>query len=370
MTSELKTTTLNSTHRKMGAKMVDFGGYDMPVSYGSQIEEHQAVRSHCGLFDVSHMGVVDAIGDDAEAFLRKVLANDVARLKRPGAGQYSLLLNEAAGVIDDLILYRLAADHFRLVVNCANKDSDLQWLRSQAGDFAVQLDARPQLGILALQGPVSARLLADMRASAWAEAGSLKRFQMLELQGCFVARTGYTGEDGFEILCPLADIEQLWADLIAAGAMAAGLGARDTLRLEAGYCLWGHEMDADTSPLEANLGWTLHMKDAQRDFVGRAALHAQIEGGGARNQLKGLVLEDKGVMRDACVVQSKAGAGVVTSGSYSPTLQRSIALARLPSGLENGSPVEVVVRGRGLAARVTNPAFVSKGRSLLGEPGA
>jgi len=365
--SDLKTTALNSTHRRMGAKMVDFGGYEMPVSYGSQIEEHQAVRTHCGLFDVSHMGVVDAVGAEAEPFLRKALANDVARLRNPGAGQYSLLLNDAAGVIDDLIVYRLASDHFRLVVNCANKDSDLQWLKSVADGFDVQVDARPRFGILALQGPASAATLAALQPPSWAGAGELKRFHMLELEDCFVARTGYTGEDGFEIICADSRIEGLWSDLGAAGAVAAGLGARDTLRLEAGYCLWGHEMDAATSPLEANLAWTLQMKDPQRDFIGRAALQAQMERG-VQQQLRGLVLEGKGVMRDGCVVQTAAGDGIVTSGSYSPTLQCSIALARLPLAAETGSRVQVVVRGRALDARVTKPAFVSNGKSLIGDP--
>lgn len=354
---------MNKAHHEMGARLVDFGGYEMPVNYGSQIEEHHAVRNGCGVFDVSHMGVVDVTGPETQAFLLKLLANDVRRLNRVGAGQYSLLLNEAGGVIDDLILYKLRTDRYRIVVNCGNKDSDLDWMKAQAAKFEVQVVARPEMGILALQGPKSVEILEAMVPSGWAEASKLKRFQMSSLEHCCVARTGYTGEDGFEIICPNDRIERLWAELIEYGAVAAGLGARDTLRLEAGYCLWGHEMDQNVSPLAANLSWTIQMRD-DRDFIGRAALQKQKDQGVAE-QLVGLVLEDKGVIRDGCEVATDAGTGIVTSGSYSPTLEKSIALARVPAGIENGSVVQVLVRNRKLNARVTKPAFVSNGKSLL-----
>ena len=235
MTANLKKTELDPIHREMGARLVDFGGYEMPVNYGSQIEEHHAVRSSCGVFDVSHMGVVDITGPETEIFLQYLLANDVGRLNRVGAGQYSLLLNEQGGVIDDLILYKQRSDKYRLVVNCANKATDVEWMKRQAGKYEVHITPRPDLGILAVQGPDSAEILAQMESPAWAEASQLKRFQMTSLEGCCVARTGYTGEDGFEILCPNDRIERLWMELIELGAVAAGLGARDTLRLEAGY---------------------------------------------------------------------------------------------------------------------------------------
>ena len=354
---------LNKTHRQMGARMVDFGGYDMPVNYGSQIEEHHAVREACGIFDVSHMGVIDVIGVDTQAYLQYLLANDVARLNRVGAGQYSLLLNESGGVIDDLILYKLRTDRYRIVVNCGNKDTDLNWMQRQAKRFDVQVQARPELGILALQGPKASEILEEMEPAGWAEASKLKRFQMTTLEQCNIARTGYTGEDGFEIICPNEKIERLWCELIEHGAVAAGLGARDTLRLEAGYCLWGHEMDQDTSPYVANLAWTIQMREG-RDFIGRSALESQLQLG-VRQHLVGLVLQGKGVIRDGCEVKTSSAPGLVTSGSYSPTLEASIALARIPINVSPGSMVQVVIRGRAIPAKVTKPAFVSNGKKLF-----
>ena len=347
----------------MGARLVDFGGYEMPVNYGSQIEEHHAVRTGCGVFDVSHMGVVDVTGPETEAFLLYLLANDIRRLNRVGAGQYSLMLNEQGGVIDDLILYKRRSNSYRLVVNCANKHTDIDWMKRHAANYEVQITERSDIGILALQGPNSAEVLAQMQEPAWAEASQLKRFQMTSLAHSCVARTGYTGEDGFEILCANDHIEKLWADLLEIGAVAAGLGARDTLRLEAGYCLWGHEMDETISPLVANLSWTIQMQ-ADRDFIGRNALQNEVDKGIAE-QLVGLVLQDKGVIRDGCQVQTSDGLGVVTSGSYSPSLEKSIALARLPVGIALGAEVEVVVRNRRLKAQVTKPAFVSNGKALI-----
>lgn len=363
LSAQLKTTALNKVHRQMGARMVDFGGYEMPVNYGSQIDEHHSVRKACGLFDVSHMGVIDVTGVETEAYLRYLLANDVARLNRVGAGQYSLLLNEFGGVIDDLILYKQRSDRYRIVVNCANKETDLSWMQTQAKKFDVHIQARPDLGILALQGPQSAEILAQMEPAAWAEAAQLKRFQMTSLEQCNIARTGYTGEDGFEILCPNDRIEKLWCELIEHGATAAGLGARDTLRLEAGYCLWGHEMDQNTSPLIANLSWTIQMKEG-RDFIGKSALQAQLQLG-IRQHLVGLVLEGKGVIRDGCEIKTSSGNGVVTSGSYSPTLESSIALARIPINIVAGTKVQVIIRGKEVDAVVTKPAFVSNGKKII-----
>ena len=347
----------------MGARLVDFGGYEMPVNYGSQIEEHHAVRTGCGVFDVSHMGVVDVTGPETEPFLLYLLANDIRRLNPVGAGQYSLMLNEQGGVIDDLILYKRRSDSYRLVVNCANKHSDIAWMKQHASNYEVHITERADIGILALQGPNAAEVLAQMQEPAWAEASQLKRFQMTSLAHSCVARTGYTGEDGFEILCANDHIEKLWTDLLEIGAVAAGLGARDTLRLEAGYCLWGHEMNASVSPLVANLSWTIQMQ-ADHDFIGKSALQNEMDKG-VTEQLVGLVLQGKGVIRDGCQIQTEDGAGVVTSGSYSPTLEKSIALARVPASIELGAEVEVVIRNRRLKARVIEPAFVSNGKALV-----
>lgn len=347
----------------MGAKLTDFGGYHMPLHYGSQIQEHHATRSGSGVFDVSHMGVIELTGSGSQAFLRYALSNDVARLQGPGAGQYSLILNARGGVEDDLILYRLHPDHFLLVVNCANKVKDLTLLTERAKGFQVHLAMRPDLGILALQGPNSADICSAMGRACWSEVARLKRFRMSEVEKEFVARTGYTGEDGFEFICPNSRIERLWSDLVALGAQPVGLAARDTLRLEAGYCLWGHEMDGDVSPFDANIGWAVHLQDAQRQFVGREACEA------ARAQpsrhLVGLVLEDRGVMRDGYRVIGEGGEGVITSGSFSPTLERSIALARVPLSMHAGQLATVEVRDKRLAARVCKPAFVANGRILV-----
>ena len=363
MSEELKKTPLHASHLELGARMTGFGGYDMPVNYGSQIAEHQLVRQQAGLFDVSHMGVVEVSGPDAIAFLRYALANDVARLKLTGSGQYSLLLNEQGGVEDDLILYRRRGDCWLLVVNCANKDSDLALLRNRAARFNVHVDARPEMGILALQGPKSTDVLEAMEDSAWGEAVRLQRFHITPVERVLVARTGYTGEDGFELICPAVRLERLWSDLLARGAEPAGLGARDTLRLEAGYCLWGHEMDASISPWEANLGWAVSLQDESRDFVGKQAL-LQLRETGMGQKLAGLVLQGKGVLREGMKVICDAGEGITTSGSYSPTLEKSIALARVPVAVEPGGLVRAEMRGRQVEARVQRPAFVAHGKPL------
>lgn len=363
MINELKTTPLHGSHRELGAKMTSFGGYDMPVNYGSQIAEHQCVRRGAGLFDVSHMGVVEVTGPDSIAFLRYALANDVARLKLNGTGQYSLLLNERGGVEDDLILYRRRSDCWVLVLNCANKDSDLELLRQRAAGFNLHLEARPDMGILALQGPKSVEVLEAMEDRAWAEAVRLQRFHVTPVEQVLVARTGYTGEDGFELICPVSRLERLWSDLLARGAEPAGLGARDTLRLEAGYCLWGHEMNADVSPWEANLGWCVSLHDESRNFVGKQAV-VQLREQGVGQKLVGLVLQGRGVLRDGMKVLCPGGEGITTSGSYSPTLEKSIALARVPVAVEYGQLLQVEMRGKQVAALVHRPAFVAHGKAL------
>jgi aminomethyltransferase len=360
-------TPLYDRHRELGARLVDFGGWDMPLHYGSQIEEHHAVRRDAGMFDVSHMRVVDLDGPQASEFLRRLLANDVARLTTAGKALYSCMLNEAAGVIDDLIVYYGDRTHFRLVVNAGTADKDLAWIGRQAAAFDVAVAPRRDLAMLAVQGPnARAKAAGLLPAGARAQVLRLGTFVAapLEMLGgsAFVARTGYTGEDGFEIMLAAEHVVSLWNQLLAAGVRPCGLGARDTLRLEAGMNLYGNDMDESTSPLESGLGWTL-VFDPPREFIGREALLAQTAAGVPR-KLVGLLLEDKGVLRShQTVYAGSAGEGQTTSGSYSPTLERSIALARIPAA--SPEHVEVDVRGKRLRARVVRLPFVRHGRPLV-----
>ncbi|MCQ4348815.1 glycine cleavage system aminomethyltransferase GcvT [Pseudomonas stutzeri] len=357
-------TPLHDLHVALGAKMVDFGGWDMPLHYGSQVEEHHQVRSDCGVFDVSHMTVVDVAGGDAEAYLRRLLANDVARLDALGKALYALMLNPEGGVIDDLIVYRTEGG-YRLVVNAGTREKDLAWMRAQAEGFAVELDERADLAMLAVQGPHAlercAALVSPPRAAL---IRSLKPFHGLAEGDWFIARTGYTGEDGLEIMLPAAEAPGFLNDLVGAGIAPAGLGARDTLRLEAGLNLYGQDMDETVTPMAANLAWTVAWQPVERDFVGRAALQAQRDGGGAETKLVGLVLEERGVLRAHQVVRvAGLGEGEITSGSFSPTLGKAIALARVPAG--TGERAEVEIRGKWYPVRVVKPAFVRHGKPLI-----
>ena len=360
-------TPLYQCHLDASAKMVDFAGWDMPINYGSQITEHEIVRRDAGMFDVSHMTVVDVSGAAARAYLQYLLANDVAKLRLAGKALYSCMLNEQGGVIDDLITYFLRDNHYRVVINSATRDKDMAWIEQQAqafGDLSINL--RDDVAMLAVQGP-NARdrtiaLLDEYQQDAVRE---LARFQAAEFDDCFVARTGYTGEDGFEIMTAAEGIVELWQRLLEAGISPCGLGARDTLRLEAGMNLYGADMDETTSPLVSGLGWTLAMQDA-REFIGRAALQAEREAG-VRQQLVGLVLLDKGVLRNHLKVITEQGDGEITSGSYSPTLQKSIAMARVPAGA--GGKVEVEVRNKLLQAEIVKLPFVRDGKSLLNNEG-
>jgi aminomethyltransferase len=340
----------------------------MPVNYGSQIDEHRAVRSDAGMFDVSHMQIIDLEGAGARAFLRYALANNVDKLKESGKALYSCLLTPDGTVIDDLIVYYVREDFFRIVVNAGTTEKDLAWLRRLVAERAPALSLTPRtdLAIIAVQGP-------QARAKVWrALPGSetatalLKPFTattvQTELGGVFIARTGYTGEDGFELAVAGARAADLWRALAAAGVRPAGLGARDTLRLEAGMNLYGQDMDETVSPLESGLAWTVDLA-SERDFVGKAALAARP----ASRQLTGLVLVDKGgVLRAHQVVRTDRGDGEITSGTFSPTLNQSIALARLPAGVAAGDMVRVVVRDRELAARVVKPPFARNGKALVG----
>jgi aminomethyltransferase len=341
--------------------MVDFGGWDMPLHYGSQLEEHHAVRKHAGVFDVSHMTVVDIDGSDASAFLRRLLANDVARLKEQGKALYSCMLNPNGGVVDDLITYFLAPGRYRVVVNAATRENDLAWIGEQSASYAVEATERPELAMIAVQGPQARSLAAtvideEIRESALA----LPPFYALEAGETFIARTGYTGEDGWEIVMPAAQAPALWQRCLAAGMQPCGLGARDTLRLEAGMNLYGTDMDEATSPLEAGLGWTIAWDPEDRDFIGRGPL-TEMRSNSARRRFAGLLLESKGVLRNhqRVVVDGKDD-GEITSGGFSPTLERSIAMARIPAGDYEQAQVEV--RNRLLDVRVVRMPFVRNGK--------
>jgi aminomethyltransferase len=356
-------TPLHGEHERLGARIVDFGGWDMPLHYGSQVEEHHAVRSDAGLFDVSHMTVVDLTGEGAGQWLRRLLANDVARLQAPGKALYSCMLNEEGGVIDDLIVYFLGTDAYRMVVNAATRAKDLAWLTRQAQGAQFSLDERPELAMLAVQGPnARAKAAALLPPESRAAALALEPFSGAQFGALFVARTGYTGEDGWEIILPGAQAAEAWRTLVAAGIRPCGLGARDTLRLEAGMNLYGQDMDESTSPLESGLGWTVAWEPADRDFIGRAALEGQ-RGAGPARKLVGLLLEDRGVLRAHQRIVTPAGEGEVTSGSFSPTLGRSVGFARVPANA--GERVQVDVRGRLLEARVVRPPFVRNGKPRI-----
>lgn len=359
-----KRTPLYDLHVEAGARIVDFGGWDMPLHYGSQLEEHHAVRRHAGIFDVSHMTVVDVGGDDATPFLRRLLANDVARLTQPGKALYSCMLTPEGGVVDDLIVYRRGSDGYRVVVNAATRDKDLDWMAGQARPFDVEVAELADKAMIAVQGPEARSLAAGTLPEAIREpALALEPFTSLEADGFFIGRTGYTGEDGWEIVVPAADAARLWSALAAADARPCGLGARDTLRLEAGMNLYGTDMDETTSPLESGLGWTIAWEPADRDFVGRAAVE-RVRENVERRRFSGLLLEGRGVLRNhQRVVVDGSGEGEITSGGFSPTLERSIALARLPAG--NYDRVRVEVRGNLLDARVVKPPFVRNGRAVI-----
>src|SRR5690606_24575203 len=348
-------TILNDAHRALGAKMVDFGGWDMPLHYGSQVEEHHQVRRDAGMFDVSHMTVVDLRGERSREFLRALVANSVDKLQKPGKAIYTCMLNPEGGVIDDLIVYFLAEDFFRLVVNAATRDKDLAWITAQAAPYGVSVTEREDFAMIAVQGPNARERVIGLLDEAGAKAaGKLARFAAVEATGrdgtpLFIARTGYTGEDGFEVVVPVDRAVSLWEALLAAGVKPAGLGARDTLRLEAGLNLYGQDMDDAVTPYEAALGWTVSL-DEGRDFVGRAAVGAEKATGTARRMI-GLVMDEKGVLRHGQRVITAHGDGEILSGTFSPTLGKAIAFARVPAGDGGEGEVRVDIRGREVPVR-------------------
>lgn len=356
-------TALFDRHVAAGGKMVDFAGWDMPIHYGSQLEEHHYVRQHAGVFDVSHMTVVDIKGAKSQAFLRHLLANDVAKLTTPGKALYSCMLNEEAGIIDDLITYFMDDTWYRMVVNAATREKDLNWLQKQAAPYNVEIEERPELAMLAVQGPEARDKVHQVLSQQADPARDLKPFFATQCGDIFIARTGYTGEDGYEIVLPSGDAPALWDQLLAAGVKPVGLGARDTLRLEAGMNLYGQDMDETTSPLESALGWTVAWQPEDRDFIGRAVLDEQKQQG-VSQKLVGLVLMDKGVLRPhQKVIVNNAGEGEITSGSFSPTLKNSIAFARVPAAID--TECEVEIRNKRLKAKVVKPPFVRFGKSCI-----
>jgi aminomethyltransferase len=348
--------------------MVDFGGWDMPINYGSQIEEHHAVRRDAGMFDVSHMTVVDLRGARAREFLRRLLANNIDKLKVPGKALYSCMLTEDGGVIDDLIVYYLAEDFFRVVVNASTRDKDLAWITAHATSFDVAVAERPEFAMIAVQGPNARdKVLGLLAPETRARVAKLGKFAAVDAEGpdamrLFIARTGYTGEDGFEIIVPEAQAVALWKRLEGAGVVPAGLGARDTLRLEAGMNLYGQDMDETTTPWEASLGWTVAI-DEGRDFIGRTALEAQRARGDHRVMI-GLVMDEKGVLRHGQRVATSSGDGEILSGSFSPTLGKSIAFARVPAGA--GGELHADIRGKLVPVRVVKYPFVRDGKACEG----
>ncbi len=354
-------TPLYEEHARAGAKLVAFAGWSMPLHYGSQIEEHHAVRRSAGVFNVSHMGIVDVSGEAAVRLLRGLLANDPGKLKRPGTALYSCLLDERAGILDDVILYRIGESDFRLVVNAATRAKDLAWLAAHAGAPGLAVTPREDLGLLAVQGPQAAHVLARVMPLHGAALGRMRPFEVLQLdENCWAARTGYTGEDGWELMAPATGLAELWRGLLGAGAAPCGLGARDTLRLEAGLNLYGQDMDETVNPLECGLGWTVALEPAERDFVGRKALEQAVP----RFRRAGLVLEERAVLRAGQPLATDAGAGTVTSGGFSPTLGRSIGLARVPSEAPKAGWY-VEIRGKSLPVRCVDPPFVRYGRVLV-----
>ncbi len=360
-------TPLYDKHIEHGGKIVDFAGWEMPIHYGSQIEEHHQVRRDAGMFDVSHMTVVDLKGAQVGDFLKLLLANNVDKLGTEGKALYSCMLNAKGGVIDDLIVYYMNDEFFRVVVNAATRDKDMAWIETTAREMGgVTVTERADLAMIAVQGPKAReKAFTALGDGIRVVAEPLKPFTAASVGELFVARTGYTGEDGFEIMLPGKAAAFTWQMLFDAGVAPCGLGARDTLRLEAGMNLYGTDMDETTTPLESGLGWTVAWEPEARNFIGRSALEAQRDAGLER-KFVGLVLDGKGVLRGhQQVTFDGLGEGETTSGTFSPTLGRAIALARVPVGVKIGDSCQVDIRGRSVDAHIVKYPFVRKGKSCI-----
>lgn len=358
-----KRTPLYQQHQADGAKLVDFAGWDMPVHYGSQIEEHQVVRDRAGMFDVSHMAPVDVRGSQARDYLRHLWANDVAKIDAPGRALYTCMLNADGGIVDDLIVYHVDEGFYRTILNAGTTEKDLAWMQAKAEHFDVRISHREDLAIIAVQGPQARAKTESVLPSALAQrAAAIKPFRCVVADDWLVGRTGYTGEDGYECVLPADVALDLWHALKAVDVVPAGLGARDTLRLEAGLNLYGQDMDEQISPWICGLGWTVALQPQEREFIGREALEAERDK--VEYAMVGLVLEARGVMRHGQALRHPAadGDGIITSGSFAPTIGRSIGLARVPrSWGAAGEQVEVVMRGRSVPARIVKYPFVRNG---------
>ena len=354
----LRRTPLFDAHLRAGARMVEFAGWEMPVQYTSVLEEHHAVRNDAGLFDVSHMGVFAFEGPGALEDCNRLITNDLARIE-DGRALYTVVTSERGGTVDDVICYRVSTERILVVVNAANREKDLNWFLSHGAKVRDESD---RWALLALQGPRAQSLLQPL---ASIDLGTIRffRFAEAELGGkrAIVARTGYTGEDGFEIFCRPEDAEALWTALVDAGARPCGLGARDSLRLEAALCLYGHELTDEHTPFEAGLDWVVKLDKA--DFVGKEALLRQ-RAEGVKRKLVGFTLEDRGIPRSGYpVLHEGKEVGVVTSGTMSPTLKKPIGLAYVPAELASvGSTFEVKIRDKAAKARVIETPFYRRSR--------
>jgi len=358
----MRRTSLYESHIQSGGKMVNFGGWEMPLNYGSQIHEHNQVRNDAGMFDVSHMCAVDIKGDDSKLFLETLIANDVGKLKVYGKALYSCMLNEAGGVIDDLIVYFLNDEYYRIVINASTTEKDLDWINSQAEKFDVTVDPQHDLAMIAVQGPNAISKTYKAIPGVEEVCTGLKPFSAASIGTLFVARTGYTGENGFELMLPKKAAEFTWKMLLDAGVEPCGLGARDTLRLEAGMSLYGSEMNEDISPLEAALSWTVDLSNHNRNFIGRQALE-NLKAEGLKKTIVGLVLEGKGVIRDHQLVRTSIGDGEITSGTFSPTMGKAIALASVPVGSKE--MCEIQMRNKWVFAKIVRPPFVRNNEVLV-----
>lgn len=350
-------TTLFEQHKNLGAKMVDFGGWSMPINYGSQINEHKVVRSDVGIFDVSHMSIFDLSGSEQEEFLKYLLPNDVNKIKNSGRALYSPLLNNDGGILDDLIVYNLGT-HYRIISNCATRSQNHDWFLKQSKNYDVKIKLMRDLSIVAIQGPNSEYILDKIGIY---NLNTMSDFDVKIYNSSMIAKTGYTGEEGFEVVIDNSDVESFWMDLLGAGASPIGLGARDTLRLEAGLNLYGSDMDINNNPYESNLAWTIDLIDKNRDFIGKIALEDIKKD--TYKELKGIILRDKGILRSHQLVEHSAGNGEILSGSYSPSFGFSIAFARLDKG-HNGEG-RVKIRNNEFKVEIVSPPFIRKGKMLI-----
>jgi aminomethyltransferase len=362
--TSLKRTPLYEQHVALGARIVEFSGFEMPVQYSSILDEHRAVRTHAGLFDVSHMGEFKVEGPDALAFLQHLVPNDVSRLADYQA-LYTQLCLPDGGTIDDLIIYHLAENHYMLVVNAGNIDKDFAWVEEQSRNFDVQVvNQSDATALLALQGPEAQTILQTLTEE---DLSGIRYYHfkpgVVDGVNCIISRTGYTGEDGFELYCASVDVVKLWNDLLAAGQdrglLAAGLGARDTLRLEASYCLYDHELNEQTNPLEAGLGWTVKLNKG--DFIGHDAL-VKFKEEGLKRKLIGIEMIERGIPRGGyAIYDNERRIGTLTSGAPAPTLNKNIGMGYIDvADAIVGKTVQIDIRGKRTAAQIVALPFYKR----------